>query len=124
MKTKTYKLKQSDFSIFKRSCIYWSKFFGLSEYDKSYEFSDEGDARATCGANVEAMQAWLTLSTKWETTPTVKSVKLAGFHEVCELLLWKFSAIASAFCADHLVDAERHTIINKLQNAVFTEKGY
>jgi len=81
------------------------------------------DSKAVCAANREGRCADIILNAAWDEEPSDFMVRRSAFHEVCELLLFRFHWLAEdkRSTGDDLVE-ETHIIIRTLENAVFARE--
>lgn len=123
---KTYSTLSHHFDIFQDEVKKWVKIFGLFGWE-TYFTHKEIENQAEVYFIISARSATFVLGTKWiGLEPTECRVRKAAFHEVCELLLGKFSVWATT--EDRRVMAievaeEVHNIIRILEKVVWEKKN-
>lgn len=111
--------------IFYKSCRYWIKHFGLSDWYIDWDmYKDDSDHRAFAVINLEAKYASIFIVQDWGDTVDVteKDLQLTAFHEVCEIMLGELSYLAEdrSVTPNQIVQAT-HSIIQRLTNIEFSE---
>lgn len=125
MKSPINKTTKVHFELFKKECEFWINYFGLKGWRVEYFHRKLDDARAECGWSVSGRIATISLSTEWMevdgTIITEERIRVSAFHEVCELLLARFTMMAKNRIANHddSVNEESHNIIRILENTIF-----
>ena len=120
------KTTKKHFEIFKIETKKWIQNFGLTDWNVYYSHDKLNGLKAQCKYNLVGRVATLLLSTEY-TDDNIEcnlrqDIKIAAFHEVCELLLGPLESMVDqryALGADD-VEEERHRIIRRLENFVFT----
>lgn len=122
-----YETNDEHFSVFKKECIKWINFFGITEWEIFFVHeTDEEGCRASCYTKHRAKIAHLVLSKRQDLCEpiTYESIKKSAFHEVCELLLATITFIALDEEIPHreregLTECETHAVIRRLENSLF-----
>lgn len=119
---KSYKTTEEDFELFKSECQKWIDFFGLKSWEVFHSHQNLNDNAAWCLFNdLKERLVRIGLAVNWDDTePTKHAVRLAAFHEVCEVLIFRLFdlAISRYSTEDQLLEA-RHELIRTLENCVF-----
>lgn len=127
MAEKTTKTTTKDLDIFVDECNRWIAFWGLTEWEIDIERYDIQDAYGQTEANIPARQATISLCEKWpDGKPSEHTIRDTAFHEICEILLCTLGQMAEGnWCSNGLaVEAERHAIIQRLRNCVWSRSEY
>ncbi len=124
-----FRTTKKHFKLFKCECRKWIRIFGLYGWEVYYFHEDDGtDHRAWASYKTTGRVCSLCLSTNWGTMyPTKRLVRLAAFHEVCELLLARMNTEAKyRFASEEVVDEAAHEVIRVLEKVVWGcgAKGY
>lgn len=116
-----YQLDEKDFDWFTHYAGELINRLGLTDWIIDFEFFELSDGReAQCKVSRAARRAALSLSSVWyDEEPTEEKIKQAAWHEVLELLLDDYDAIAlmpSLSGEDRAFEVERtrHAIIHRL----------
>ncbi len=112
---------QKEFQIFKKESMMWVDKLGLKGWDIEYSHKSlDIGTLATCSYNVISRSADLSLNVVWIKSPTVLNIKRAAFHEVMELLLARFDAIArDRSLGEFELEEEAHNIIRVFENIFY-----
>lgn len=122
------KKKETDwFGLFQKEAGYWLSYFGLLDWQVVFyheELSDGGFAETRM--HYVGKCAAIVLSNNSEPdTYTEERVKLAAFHEVCELMLGSlYGVMEQHIAAARDYDAVArggHDIIRRLENTVYRD---
>ena len=114
--TKTIKLTNRDFKLFKKECEKWLKRLGLSDWDVHFEFITVESA-ASCRANYMQMNADIMMATEFSNLLIDKTeyIKQIALHECLELLLMPMNMLAGdRTFNEEESDHQRHRVINTL----------
>jgi hypothetical protein len=117
-----FKTTKKHFKLFKRECRKWIRTFGLHGWEVYYFHEEDGDNhRAWASYKAVGRVCSLCLGTTWETIkPTKRHIRLAAFHEVCELLLARLSTEAKyRFASEEVVDEASHEVIRILEKVIW-----
>jgi len=116
-----------DFELFKEECKRWVEYFGMLGWQVQFQHgSDEDeDNRAMCGVSnpISSRLSSMVLCKDWgEDEVSPEAVKMCGFHEVMELMLYRLALLALQYGApeDRVID-ETHHIIRTLENTIFQD---
>lgn len=113
------------FALFKSECDQWIKRWGLLDWDIIYTHVDLNTDLARLKSNYTGKNAVISLGINWEeeySPITTYQIKKSAFHEIMELLLAEYDAIATSRCINEdEVNNARHTVIRRLENVVFEE---
>ena len=116
---------QEDFELFKKECKKWIDFFSLKSWYIDYSHDTLFDNNEAC-ANIDlnARSANLVLGEEWSSDVCKETVRMAAFHEVCELLLAPLVGCAyDRFnLSEEQIAENTHVIIQTLLNTVFSGK--
>ena len=112
------------FLQFHKGVVKWAKFFYLHDWDISCyhkQDKDNTEARATTVSSNQEKDAQVCYSTKIPKQYDSKFfAKKDAFHEACEVLLSELDELAREKTATgEQIDQARHTIINRLEKAIF-----
>jgi len=124
MKKKTTKRQ---FKLFIDECNKWIAYFGLSEWEISYQLGgvDKGNV-AECYTTYTGKTVVLKLVDgvdPKEFAFTDDEIKSSAFHEVCELLLAPFNMNAKGrFVNEVDIDTSRHEAIQRLANTLYRDR--
>lgn len=116
------KTTKKDFELFKKECRKWQEILGLKDWYFDFEHDLIFDSHEACASmDLNAMQVSLILSTEWEREPTEEMLKLAAFHEICEVLLGGLSSLGTERFNVSREDmaSEVHRVIQRLTYAFF-----
>lgn len=121
MPPKQYRTSTQDFEVFKASCQQWIQYFGLKSWELAFAHSDRHiENRATCEASLGSRHVTFTLTkSKWAYQPDERELRLLGFHEVCECLLWELTHFAEARYPQGDLQDITHAVIHALENSIF-----
>jgi hypothetical protein len=117
-----YKTSKEDFELYKQECIRWLDIFGMKSWyiDFSHELLFDGH-EACANVDLNARSANLTLSEEWGSVVNDETVKLAAFHEVCEVFLAPL--VGCAYDRFNLsmesIAENTHVIIQTLMNTMY-----
>ena len=110
------------FKQFKRECRKWIRIFGLYGWEVYYFHEDDGAGRrAWASYKAIGRICIMCLNRNWKTVkPTKRLVRLAAFHEVCELLLARVNTEAKyRFASEEVVDEASHEVIRVLEKVLW-----
>ena len=114
---------EKDFNLFKKESMRWVGIFGLINWEIIFNKDPAEHNLAECTTIQSAKIATLSLQEDWSDCDQKKdtyTIKKTAFHEVCELLLSKFNALAhDRHCRAEEIEEERHNIIKVLENVLF-----
>ena len=116
------KTTKKHFKTFTEEARYWVGVFGLVDWDIDFYHSEGNDELACCGAEPEGRCARIDLNTNWPEgiEITDRSLKMAAFHEVCELLFYPLCSLAKdRYISEVAIETEKHAIIRTLENVLF-----
>ncbi len=121
MPPKYHKTSETDFEVFKASCERYIRFFGVSGWEISFAHNDKHPLnRATTEAELGPRHVCFTLTkSKWSYKPTERELKLLGFHEAVELLLFKLQTYADERHPVGDLSDIVHEVVHMLENSVF-----
>lgn len=117
------------FAAFKDEFTTWQERFGLLDWEVffSNEIDEDNRASLTLG-ELENRCIAVNLSRDWDCIPTEdfneSAIRLAAFHECCELLLGRLERLAQnrGSTEDHLRE-EVHAIIRRLEAAIWKKEN-
>ncbi|KKM57112.1 hypothetical protein LCGC14_1550870 [marine sediment metagenome] len=119
------KTTRKHFDLFKIEVKKWIQNFGLTDWNVYYSHI-KLNLKAQCKYDLVGRVATLSLSTEY-IDDTIEynieqDIKMSAFHEVCELLLGPLESMVDQRYALGIddVEEERHRIIRRLENFVFT----
>jgi hypothetical protein len=107
----------NDFSIFKEECKKWIAFFGLSQWDITFEYGKVGDGNVA-ETSFDATNHWalITLSNTVESDDLCRS----AFHEVDEV---RYALLRSLACERYTtyreIDGAVHEMIRQDENLIY-----
>ena len=110
------------FEIFKEEFKHWHTYFDLSRFEIMFFQEDLSkiEACAKVGVDLEAMVARVAVDNHLSKEKyTAYEIRLAAFHECCELMLYKLQEYGCATIAPELVHQAAHEVINVLQHKIF-----
>ncbi len=110
------KTTQADYEEFISRCKYWQTYL-CPDYELFFDHKELKDTNAQVTCNKQAGNVEVSLSTKRDGR---QSIDRLAFHEMLEVMLYRFGNEASAFLSKYLVDEISHEIIRKLENMVFS----
>ncbi len=116
------KTSKDHYKLFKKEGRKWQGILNLKDWYIDYEHDlilEDHEACATMDLNAKA--ATLTLSTEWIGEVSEKTIRMAAFHEICEVLLCQLSMLSNErfnVSAEQIVEAN-HSIIQILLNVLF-----
>lgn len=119
------KTTKKHFEIFKKECLKWIEFWGMSDFVVNFLHSDDQQDKGkdgACDTLYVSSHCILILCKEWgDRVPlTNREIRATAFHEVGELLISKFAAVgASRYINQDEEEVARHELINRLQNAIF-----
>ncbi len=117
--TKTIKLTNKDFKLFKDECRKWFKRFGLNDWNVRFDFTEMGESAGRCRANYMHMNATIMMATELSDLLIDKTeyIKQIALHECLELLLMPINMLAGdrTFNEEEM-DHQRHRVINTLMS--------
>jgi hypothetical protein len=119
------KITQKQFKIFRSEVEKWIDFFGLKDWQALFLFEKLKDNRAEIRYNCVSGIAVFVLNTEWNELDISwvndESIKKAGFHEVCELLLGRLVDMADQRydVTEAGIEEEKHRIIRILENVLW-----
>jgi len=118
------KTTKKHFELFKKECKKWIEFFGLKEWNVSYDWCTpvEDCVLAWSNHHFSAKSSYLILSKEWRNTVPVtnEQVKKSAFHEVCEMMLFPLRYMSECrFLSDTEIDPEIHRLIRTFENVIF-----
>ena len=118
---KTFPTTPDQFAIFQEEAALWLDRFGLKEWQVFilHENLEDVGILAQCHWKTPSRQAKLILNTKVDVAPSDNKVRVAAFHEVCELLLSQTTEVLEEIRPWTWYNAEIHRIIRTLENAVW-----
>jgi len=110
------------FQLFKAEVRKWLKVFGLTDWEVTVIHGIDNDTDgANCSGDIMSRQATIRLAIDFtEKGPIIdEDIKLAAFHEVCELLLQPLCLLAESRFGvlQESLESERHAVIMRLQHA-------
>ena len=115
--TKTIKLTNRDFKLFKKECEKWIDRLELGDWDVRFEFGCI-DSAGTCRANYSQMNATIAFNSEfsdYNTISKINYIKTIAMHECLELLLMPINMLAGARTYDvEEIEHQFHRIINRL----------
>ena len=126
MKKKLYHASETDLQIFAEEAMKYRSYFGLLDWEigcqikklpKGHEAEVEFDFPASL--------ARLSYAFEWDEKPTEESIRLAAFHEICEVMFAEFIKLiceSRSLSEDLYADAiekEKHAIIHILEEVIF-----
>jgi hypothetical protein len=117
-----FKTTKKHFRVFKSECAYWIRTFGLIDWEVYYFHENNSDNdRAWLTQKVVGRVCGLFLGKNWGSIkPTKRLVRLAAFHEVCELLLTRLDIEAKfRFALEDNVNEARHAVIRVLEKVIW-----
>lgn len=121
-----HKTTPKNFELFKKHVFQWLDHFGLKDWEIiiSHEIPDEcKESLGACATNLESRFCNIYLNSEWDRKITDELIKNIAFHEVCELLLAEFDAIARTRSVSTIqLDSARHGVIARLYNSIAGEK--
>lgn len=120
------KTTQNDFELFKKYCLEYQKFFGLTNF-KFYFYFEYGNSGKHAIINCGELQDYIATFTFYEDwgdeIVDEKEIDKIAFHEVCHVLLVRLNAIAnSRFITEDEIREAEHEIIRRLENSIFNLK--
>jgi len=116
------KTTKAHFKTFKKEAQKWIEILSLIDYDVDFYHEEGGEELASCSSYPDARCARIDLNATWpdEIEITDRAIRMAAFHEVCEL---RFSALCTLakdrYASEIGIDAEKHAIIRVLENRWF-----
>ena len=113
------KTTKKDFELFKRECEKWIEFFGLKEYRIEFFHEDIGQTRGQTDDYDHLMVCDIKFPKELHSETDNGKIKMAAFHEVCEVMLIRVRRMADEYYAFDRVNREIHTIIRKLENSIY-----
>ena len=113
---------QKHFKLFKEECDKWINFFALKGWYVDYLHDTLIDGHeASVNVDLNARSANIILSDEWGSEVCDETIKMAAFHEVCELLLAPLAGCA--FDRFNLtresIEENTHIMIQTLLNTVY-----
>jgi len=121
---KTYTLTKKQIKLFKEKATeYVYDFWHLSEWDLTFNVTEDGGSYASCAADGENCMAVIGLSSTWQgLKPTESSIGRIAFHESCELLFWELQVMANKrYVTEDQITTARHKIITTMENRIYKE---
>lgn len=121
--------------VFREEARFWVDVFGLKDWRLSFGFCKNDAQMAGVSYSVVNKSAVLRLNDNWldgnmggevivPERPDVPSVMRCAFHEVAELLLAEIEDVIQEDPKnENRINAERHRIIRRLENAVLPLRG-
>jgi len=106
------------FTVFKKECDKWVKFYGLNNWRIKYEEMEDESNSGLCSFDLHNRMAVISLNTAADE----KNVNpaLIAFHEVTELLLARIRYLATErYIQPDEVDDAIHECIRTLENSVW-----
>ena len=118
---------RKQFDLYKKTAEMWIKKWGQVSWEVHIvHMNNDMEALATCQADPPGRTALFTF-TKYVGKSeglTDERIKMAGFHETCELLLAPLViACRDPKSREEELDSERHSVIRRLEHVVF-DGGY
>jgi len=117
-----------DFKVFVDECRYWIEVYGLKGWHWNFyhneQLSCEG-GRASYAYNQAGRVVAVFLTPNWDDDEISEyNIRVAAYHEICEIMLAKISNIAQNRSYDEtaLEDAQ-HEIIRSFENVHFAERA-
>ena len=107
------------FELFKEECRKWIKFFGLIEYRIEFFHGGIRQARAQTEDYDHMMACDITFAKELDDTTDNEKIKMAAFHEVCEIMLMRLRSLADEYYSFGIVNREVHSIVRRLENCIF-----
>lgn len=87
-----YKITKEHFSYFKKRCEYWQEIFGLKNWELFFKQSDLGDnTMARLLPTLEGYVTTVFIAKKSDWPVTREALDYNALHEICHLLLHRFS---------------------------------
>lgn len=124
--TKVFTTSHRQFELFRDEFLKWKDRFGLQGWEVFFEQSDAGETMACIrvGNTLLDRNASVVLNHKWQDyPPTDYACRKSGFHEACELLLFRIAFLASArYICQEDVKEEIHHLVRVLENVLFKEE--
>ena len=116
------KTTKASYELFKKECRKWQDILGLKDWyiDFEHDLIIEGN-EACAHMDINAKSATLILSTEWVGAVNDETIKMAGFHEVCEVLLCQLHMLANErfnVSPEQIVEST-HSVIQVLLSVLF-----
>jgi len=110
------------YELFKSECLKWQDILSLKDWyvDFEHDLIIEGN-EACAHMDINAKAATLILSTEWVGQVNDETVKMAAFHEMCEVLLCQLQMLANErfnVSPEQVVESV-HSIIQVLLNVLY-----
>ena len=116
------KTTKKHFRLFKKEAKKWIGRFGLIGWEIDYCHDDGDEHLAACYSSCENRSALLELKKDWPDNEGVddQAIRLAAFHEVCELFMARLIELSKdRFAPENSIEIEKHAIIRTLENVLF-----
>ena len=116
------KTSKKDYELFKSECRKWQPILNLNDWYIDFEHDlilEKCEACANMDLNAKA--ATLILSTEWVGVVNDRTVKMAAFHEMCEVFLCQIQMLANErfnVSPEQIVEAT-HSVIQVLMNVLY-----
>ena len=117
------KTTKKDFELFKKEVNKWIEIIGLKEFECVFA-DDSADYGTRAQVMVDLIGGISTyfFAGDWDGNANKisnREVKIVGFHEVMEVMLWELAAMAKMYVNEEVVEKEVHKIIRRLENSLF-----
>jgi hypothetical protein len=106
---------------YKWHCIYYLKRYGLTNYQVHFAITDDEVRGQMRAATDDSRLATIMIGREFaESRPPDGELQRVAFHEVHELLLHELITLAKfRYTTEHDIDAAKHEIIRRAENAHF-----
>ncbi|MEL7638196.1 MAG: hypothetical protein AAGU21_01010 [Solidesulfovibrio sp.] len=117
----TFETTAEHFAMFEEEVALWIERFGLKSWQLFIEHVDCGDlgTRARVHWSLGQRQAKIKLNKVCNSAASETNVRVAAFHEVCELFFSDLTSELWLTRSDAFVDALTHGLIRTLENVVW-----
>lgn len=112
------KTTKKQFELFQKEAKKWIDFFGLTEYRIEFFHEDIGIARGRTEDYDHMMACDIKFPTELHESTNDDKIKVAAFHEVCEVMLIRLRSLADDYYSFDIVNREVHSIIRRLENSI------
>jgi hypothetical protein len=118
-KEKEYKISDDHFALFEYTVASFLDTLSLSDWEVTVKHAPLSGHLAECYVDTTERACIITLNTVWDSTkPSDKAIRNTAIHEVFELLFMELRCMAKESTSADLVQAEIHSIINRLTNGL------